>query len=255
MRAFRSGREFLESYRPQEPGCLVLDVRMPEMGGLEVQQRLWEQGIGLPIIFITAHGDVPTCAQAFKAGAFEFLEKPVDDAVLLDHIQQSPGPRRGTETAGLRAEFAARMSQLTPREKEVLDLLISGKSLKEIANVRNVTVQTIWRHRLSILQKMGVENDLELVRSRYSVRLHATGVSLFPFLPLNFCLPRPRIITQTFLSDWAVGNGSSLVRFGVEKFATPSESRRQMEHPGAALRFACYPPPTVLTTRRAPIRE
>ncbi len=161
VRAFRSGREFLESYRPQEPGCLVLDVRMPELDGLEVQRRLWERGIGLPIIFITAHGDVPTCAQAFKAGALEFLEKPLDHATLLDHVRRALA--RGEEQT-LQGEFAARISQLTPSEKEVLDLLISGKSLKEIANARNVTVQTIWKHRLSILQKMGVQSDLELVR-------------------------------------------------------------------------------------------
>jgi FixJ family two-component response regulator len=134
---------------------------MAEMDGLEVQQRLRERGIGLPIIFITAHGDVPTCAHAFKAGALEFLEKPLDHATLLNHIRAALA--RGAEQA-LQGEFAARMSQLTPSEKEVLDLLIAGKSLKEIANVRNVTVQTIWKHRLSILQKMGVQSDLELVR-------------------------------------------------------------------------------------------
>jgi two-component system response regulator FixJ len=161
VRGFRSGREFLEAYRPQEPGCLVLDVRMPEMDGLEVQKRLWQRGSGLPIIFITAHGDVPTCAQAFKAGASEFLEKPLDHATLLDHIRAALA--RG-EQQTLQGEFTARMSRLTPAEKEVLELLISGKSLKEIAGVREVTVQTIWKHRLSILQKMGVQSDLELVR-------------------------------------------------------------------------------------------
>jgi FixJ family two-component response regulator len=161
VRGFRSGREFLESYRPHEPGCLVLDVRMPGMDGLEVQQRLGDRGIGLPIIFITAHGDVPACAHAFKAGALEFLEKPLDHATLLRHIRTALA-REVEQT--LQGEFAARISQLTPSEKEVLDLLISGKTLKEIANVRNVTVQTIWKHRLSILQKMGVQSDLELVR-------------------------------------------------------------------------------------------
>lgn len=164
VRAFRSGREFLESYDPEDAGCLVLDVRMPELGGLEVQQRLAEQGVRLPIIFISAHGDVPTCAQAFKAGAFDFLEKPVDDAVLLDHIHKALARGEQQKRLGGASEFGARLSQLTPREMEVLDLLISGKSLKEIAIAGNVTVQTIWRHRLSVLQKMGVEGDVELVR-------------------------------------------------------------------------------------------
>ena len=164
VRAFRSGREFLESYHAHEAGCLVLDIQMPEMDGLEVQRRLGEQGVGLPIIFLTAHGDVPTCRQALKAGAFDFLEKPVDDEVLLDHIQQALARDAEHDGQGSAAEFAARANQLTPREKEVLDLLISGKSLKKIAIVSNVTVQTAWRHRLSVFTKMGVENEVELVR-------------------------------------------------------------------------------------------
>jgi two-component system, LuxR family, response regulator FixJ len=161
VRGFRSGRDFLESYRPDEAGCLVLDVRMPEIDGLEVQQRLNERNIGLPIIFITAHGNVPACARAFKAGALEFLQKPVDHVVLLDYIREALA--RGADQKRQR-EVAARVSQLTPSEKEVLDLLISGKSLKAIAKLRSVSVQTIWKQRLSILQKMGVESDLDLVR-------------------------------------------------------------------------------------------
>jgi FixJ family two-component response regulator len=163
VRAFRSGREFLEQYRPQEGqgGCLVVDLRMPEMGGLEVQRRLREYGSELPVIFLTAHGDVPACAQAFKAGAFEFLEKPVDHTILLKRIRNALARSKEHRSRG---EFAIRLGQLTPSEKEVFDLLISGRSLKEIANVRNVAVQTIWKHRLNILQKMGVGDDLELVR-------------------------------------------------------------------------------------------
>jgi two-component system response regulator TtrR len=166
VRAFGSGREFLEWYRPQEAegGCLVLDVRMPEVGGLEVQQRLADDGIELPIIFISAHGDVPTCAQAFKAGAIEFLEKPLDGRLFLDHVRKALTRGAQQKRQGPAAEFAARMTRLTPREKNVLDMLISGKSLKEIAAVNNVTVQTIWKHRVAIYKKMGVENDVELVR-------------------------------------------------------------------------------------------
>jgi FixJ family two-component response regulator len=164
VRAFRSGREFLESYRPEETGCLVLDVRMPEMGGLEVQQRLGRDGIGLPIIFITAHGDVPTCAQAFKGGAFDFLEKPVDDETLITHIQQALAHNAEQKCRHSTAEHGARLRRLTPVEKAVLESLISGKSLKEIATLRNVTIQTTWRHRASILRKLGVENDVQLVQ-------------------------------------------------------------------------------------------
>ncbi len=161
VRAFQSAQEFLDAYRPDEPGCLVLDVRMPEMNGLEVQRRLHALGASLPIIFITAFGDVPSCAQAFKAGAFDFLEKPVDDAILLDHIHKALA--RVAEQS-VSAEYALRLGQLTPRERAVLDLLIAGKTLKEIAAAKSVTVQTIWKQRASILQKMGVDNDVELVR-------------------------------------------------------------------------------------------
>ncbi len=164
VRAFRSGREFLESYDPCEEGCLVLDVRMPEMGGFEVQQRLCEQGSGLPIIFITAHGDVPTCAQALKAGAVDFLEKPVDYEILLDQIQKALARATEEKRQGPAAEFGARTTRLTHREKDIMDLLISGRTLKEIAAVSNVTVQTIWKHRRTIYKKMGVENDVELAR-------------------------------------------------------------------------------------------
>ncbi len=164
VRAFHSGREFLESYHRAEPGCLVLDVRMPEMSGLEVQQRLTEDGIDLPILFITAHGDVPTCAQALKAGALDFLEKPLDGEVFLDHVRKALARGVEQKRPGPTADLAARIARLTPSEKGVLDLLIAGKSLKTIAALSDVTVQTIWKHRLSIHKKMGVDNDVELVR-------------------------------------------------------------------------------------------
>jgi len=164
VRAFCSGREFLESYDADEPGCLVLDVRMPETTGLEVQKSLWDRGIRLPTIFITAHGDVPTCAQAFKAGAFDFLEKPVDDSMLLECIHRALARCEEQKWVCSTSEYSSRVSHLTSREKEVLDLLLAGKSLKEIAATKDVSVQTIWKQRANIFQKMGVENDVELVR-------------------------------------------------------------------------------------------
>jgi FixJ family two-component response regulator len=162
--AFHSGREFLDSYRSPEPGCLVLDVRMPEMSGLEVQQHLSEKGIELPIIFITAHGDVPTCTRAFKAGALDFVEKPVDGKVFLDRVRKALAHAAEQNRQRPAPEFANRIALLTPSEKGVLDMLISGKSLKTIASLCNVRVQTVWKHRLNIHKKMGVENDVELVR-------------------------------------------------------------------------------------------
>ena len=164
VRAFSSGIEFLESFTPRDEGCLVLDMRMPGMGGLEVQRRLRELGARLPVIFLTAHGEVSTCAEAFRSGAFHYLEKPVDDALLLEHIQKALARDAVHKKQGSSAEFAVRLNQLTPREKDLLDMLLAGKTLKEIAAVSNVTVQTIWKHRASVFQKMGVENDVELVR-------------------------------------------------------------------------------------------
>jgi FixJ family two-component response regulator len=165
VRAFASGRDFLDAYRSHEAGCLVLDVRMPEVGGLEIQQRLSRDGVELPIIFITAHGDVRTCARAIKAGAVDFLEKPVDGELLLDRIREALA--RGAELREqqrIAADAAARISRLSPREKDVLQLLVAGKTLKEIAALSNVTVQTVWKQRQSIYGKMGVESDAELVR-------------------------------------------------------------------------------------------
>jgi FixJ family two-component response regulator len=164
VQGYSSGSEFLEKYDPDEPGCVVLDVRMPEMTGLEVQEQLWERGVLMPIIFITSHGDVPTCSQAFRAGAFEFLEKPVDDKLLIDHIQKAIARDIEQRKPGSVAHYANRLNLLTPREREVLDGLIVGKTLKEIASMQNVTVQTVWRHRGNIFLKMGVETEADLVR-------------------------------------------------------------------------------------------
>jgi two-component system response regulator TtrR len=165
VRAFNSGRAFLDAYREDDPGCLVLDVRMPDLGGLEVQKRLLEGGMGLPIIFLTAFGDVPTCAKALKAGAIDFLEKPVDGKVLVDHIRTALAMEREIVARRRAAgKVTDRLNQLTRRERAVLDMLLSGKSLKEIAALNDVTVQTVWKQRESIFRKMNVESEFELAR-------------------------------------------------------------------------------------------
>jgi two-component system, LuxR family, response regulator FixJ len=164
VKAFCSGREFLSEYGPEQTGCLVLDVRMPEMDGLALQRAMQERNIRLPIIFITAYGDVPTCARAFRNGAVNFLEKPVDDKLLLEHIGRIMAAAERNGPAGDCETFGARLSLLTPTESEIFALLVEGKSIKEIARARKVSVQTIWRHQLNIFHKVGVENQLELVR-------------------------------------------------------------------------------------------
>lgn len=165
VRAFCSSREFLDAWRPQEAGCLVLDVRMPEMDGLALQQALRERKIRLPIIFMTAYGDVPTCARAFRGGAVDFLEKPIDDKVLLEHIERLIARQAQRRGEGGDNDFGQRLERLTPTEREVVQALVEGKSIKEIARSRKVSVQTIWRHQVNIFQKMGVESHVELVRA------------------------------------------------------------------------------------------
>ena len=164
VKAFGSSREFLDSYRPEETGCLVLDVRMPEMDGLALQQTLRARRIRLPIIFITAYGDVPTCARAFRGGAADFLEKPVDDKVLLEHIERLVAQEKQRKDDGGDSCFGDRVSLLTPTESEILEALLEGKSIKEIARARKVSVQTTWRHQMNIFLKLGVESQIELVR-------------------------------------------------------------------------------------------
>ena len=164
VKAFRSGREFLDSYRSGETGCLVLDVRMPDMDGLALQQTLQDRKIRLPIIFMTAYGDVPTCARAFRGGATDFLEKPVNDEVLLEHIEKLIAQEEQGQGASGGACFGDRLGLLTPTESTVLKALIEGKSIKEIARLRKVSVQTIWRHQMNIFYKLGVDSQIELVR-------------------------------------------------------------------------------------------
>jgi FixJ family two-component response regulator len=164
VRAFPSSRKFLESYGAEGPGCLVLDVRMPEMDGLELQQALQDRKIRLPIIFMTAYGDVSTCARAFRGGAADFLEKPVNDQVLLAHIEKlmAQEEQRRANTGSKR--FGESLTLLTPTEREILEALIQGKSIKEIARARKVSVQTVWRHQTNIFHKLGVQSHIELVR-------------------------------------------------------------------------------------------
>ena len=161
---FQSGRQFLETYDPRQGGCIVLDVRMPEMDGLEVQRRLAERGIRVPIIFLTAHGDVRTCANAFRNGAFDFLEKPVNDELLLSHIQKALAREAQRSCDSAAVNFGVRVATLTRDEKIVFDMIIAGKTLKEIARTTNVAVTTAWRRRAAIFKKMAVNNGVRLTR-------------------------------------------------------------------------------------------
>jgi FixJ family two-component response regulator len=161
---FSTAQDFLERYRPGEPGCLVLDLRMPGMSGLQLQETLLARGVTIPIIFITGHGDVRMAVRALKAGAIDFLEKPFHDQDLLDRIQQAlqddQARRLGAET---RAVVQRRIDSLTPREREVMDLLIQGKSTKVIAAGLNLSAKTVEFHRAKVMEKMQTHSSVELV--------------------------------------------------------------------------------------------
>lgn len=166
VEGFSSAAEFLKEWTPNRHGCLLLDVRMPEMTGLELQTLLAKEKSFLPIIMMSGYGDVATCAQAFRGGAVDFLEKPADHKVLLGRIREAverDAKRRLAQSAN--PQFQLRLRTLTPREREVMDRLMEGKTLKQIALELNVSVQTSSKHRMRILEKLRVTNDIELLKN------------------------------------------------------------------------------------------
>ena len=174
--AFSSGSGFLES-RPDDrwPNCLILDVRLPEISGLEFQTELSAAGIEIPIVFITGHGDIPMSVQAMKAGTVDFLPKPFRDQDLLDAIHRAverdrTGRRRQAETRELRRRFA----ELTPREREVMGLVIRGLLNKQIASELGASETTIKVHRAQAMRKMQAESLPDLVRMAEKLSLSAS---------------------------------------------------------------------------------
>lgn len=162
---YASAAEFLEAYDPSRPGCLVLDIRMPGMSGFELQTELERLRISIPIVIMTGHGDIPMCVRAFDGGAFAFVEKPVNQQALLDYIRKALARDIEERRRDLIApEIAERRAKLTPREREVMEHLLKGKALKQIASELNVSIPTVSKHRTQVLEKMQVENDVELVK-------------------------------------------------------------------------------------------
>jgi FixJ family two-component response regulator len=165
VRGFTSVRAFLEAFCPQDTACLVLDVAMPELDGLELQRRLTHQRFLIPIIFLTGHGDIPMSVRAIKAGATNFLTKPVDADVLIPAVRdalQMAETRR--QTIAETAAWAARLATLTPREREVMEHVIAGRLNKQIAADLGTGEQNIKLHRAHLMKKMGVKSLAELVR-------------------------------------------------------------------------------------------
>ena len=162
---YGAGQEFLESYSEDRPGCLVLDIRMPGMSGLELQQKLNEKHSILPIIFITGHGDVPMAVEAMQAGAVDFIQKPFRDQDLIDRINQALERDISNRTAlGERNDIRRRLETLTPREREVLDLVVHGKANKVIAGDLKLSQRTVEIHRARVMEKMQASSLAHLVR-------------------------------------------------------------------------------------------
>jgi two-component system, LuxR family, response regulator FixJ len=163
VQTYASAREFLSVYDPVQPGCLLLDVRMPDISGLQLQEILEKRQIRLPVILITGHGDISMAVRAMKAGAFDFIEKPFNDQVLLERVQQGLAldTRQRCEAAE-REKTIERLSSLTPREGEVLEGVVSGKSNKLIAAELEISIKTVEAHRARVMEKMAVNSVAEL---------------------------------------------------------------------------------------------
>ncbi|NOX69679.1 MAG: response regulator transcription factor [Gammaproteobacteria bacterium] len=162
---FHSADQFLERYTDEFAGCLVLDIRMPGLGGLELQQKLLELDSSLPIIFITGHGDVPMAVEAMQKGAVDFIQKPFRDQELLDRIGEALKSDREMRSAREeKAEVSARLEKLTKREHEVLDLVVTGKPNKIIAYELGVSQRTVEIHRARVMEKMEAKSLADLVR-------------------------------------------------------------------------------------------
>ena len=165
VEAFPSARSFLEDYDPRQGGCLLLDVQMPQMTGLELQQRLNVRGWRIPVIFITGHGTVPLAISAMKAGAFDFIEKPLREDALLESIERAlHWNDRAYEERLERATLQTRVASLTPREREVFELVARGEPNKVIARHLGISFRTVELHRAHITEKLQARSLSDLIR-------------------------------------------------------------------------------------------
>ncbi|MCW5890322.1 MAG: response regulator transcription factor [bacterium] len=159
VRTCGTSEELLDAYDPALPGCMVVDVRMPGMNGLELQQELARRGPHVPLIFLTAHGEVALAVRAVKSGAFDFVEKPFSNQALLDRIREAVATDQRTRALAARQATArAHLAQLSPREREVLDRVALGRSNKAIASELGVATRTVEFHRARIMQKMEADS-------------------------------------------------------------------------------------------------
>ena len=165
IRTFISARNCLDAYQPGPCECLVCDLRMPEIGGLEVQQQLLDMGSHLPIILVSGFSEIPSAVEAIKKGAFDFLEKPVDGALLVAKVQSALARSRELHAEHLiRVTREARLALLTVKEREIAELVVAGKSSPKIAQELDISVRTVENHRARLMEKLRVESIAELVR-------------------------------------------------------------------------------------------
>lgn len=170
-RSYDSALSFLDELNPPEIGCLILDVRMPKMSGLQLMERLFEDGIEVPIILATAHGDVPMAIQAMKQGAFDFHEKPINNQALLESVQRALDLRNTQlQGAGRSMEVKAAFEQLTPRERDVYGLVADGAMNKQIAYELDISQRTVEVHRAKVMEKMGARNLADLIKMHISLQ-------------------------------------------------------------------------------------
>jgi two-component system response regulator FixJ len=162
---YANAESFIETYRPDWPGCVLTDLRMPGMTGLELQNVLRERRVDLPVVVLTAHGDVATARAALKNGAFDFLEKPIDDVMLIDVLRNALRVDRERRTAATsRSSADARMERLTGREREILALIAAGHQNREIATQLGISPRTVEVHKARIMEKLECHSLAELIR-------------------------------------------------------------------------------------------
>ena len=171
VEAYASAQDFLDAYRPGRPGCLLLDVRMPGMSGLELQRELAERAIELQVVILTGHGNVPVAVQAMKAGAVDFIEKPFNNELLLDRIQTAVAQSlRSDSEREKHDETLRRLDTLTPRERQVCDLVVNGETNKSIAHRLTISEKTVEIHRANVMRKMRARSLASLVHMAVSLR-------------------------------------------------------------------------------------
>ena len=166
VRTYATGEDFLARVERLSPACVILDIRMPGMSGVEVHEQLTRNAVGTPVIFVTGHGDVPMAVEAIKRGAFDFIEKPFNEQKLTSVIERAL--ELDAQNAGqvaAQSVVATRLAKLSPREREVLDLVVAGKMNKTIADVMNISIKTVEAHRSKVMEKMCARSLAELVQA------------------------------------------------------------------------------------------